>query len=129
MNKKHRRSLKRHGLASHIGASIHSMRSVSFEQLEARIALSATPPTATMLGQGFQLPTWLSAGEIEAAQMAASAVTTSNSSLAVHQSTLQSYSNIGMYAYNANPAYSQFDGSNTSIVIIDSGADLDHPVP
>lgn len=66
-------------------------RRATIEQLEQRTVLSGAPPTAEMLGEEFQLPSWLSPDQVVAAQQAAAAVTDTDSSLPIYQSTTQSY--------------------------------------
>jgi hypothetical protein len=113
--------------AKHRAPGVMLVRRATIEQLEQRTVLSGAPPTAVMLGEEFQLPSWLSPDQVVAAQQAAAAVTNTGSNLPIYQTTTQSYQTIGLQYFAPNPALAGFDGSGSSMVIIDTGADLDHP--
>jgi len=81
-----------------------------------------------MLGQEYELPSWLLPEEIPLVQQLANQVTTTDSEAIAYGATTESFPLIGVDDYYLNPSYSRFDGSGYSIVVIDSGADLDHPI-
>jgi subtilisin family serine protease len=67
------------------------------------------------------------ADQIAWAQQAASEITSTADDTPVYPATTESYNVIDKDDYNNNPSFSQYDGSGHSIVVIDTGADLDHP--
>ncbi len=100
-------------------------RILRIERLEDRSMLSAT---ATMLGEEFNLPSWLSQDQIPVVQQLASQITTATTNAPMYPARAESYPLIGVDAYYENSSYSRFDGTGYSIAILDSGADLDHPI-
>jgi subtilisin family serine protease len=95
---------------------------LAIEQLEDRSLLA----TAVMLGQEFELPSWLTPEQVTLAQQAAAAITNDADNTPIYTSTNQSYPLIGVSDFLANPGFSTFNGSGYSIAILDTGADLDH---
>jgi hypothetical protein len=102
-------------------------RGLVFESLESRLALSTTP-IATILGQEVPLPSYLTAEEIATAQLLASQITTGNSTLFADAFDAQSFPVVRSPQYVGNSGFSGFNGSGVSVVVIDTGADLDNPL-
>jgi len=102
-------------------------RRFGFESLEQRLALSATP-MATILGQEVPLPLYFTPEEIATSQLLASQITTGNSSLVADAFDAQSFPVVRSPQYVGNSGFSGFNGSGVSVVVIDTGADLDNPL-
>jgi hypothetical protein len=83
--------------------------------------------SALLLGQEIELPSWVSAEQVSNLQQLTAAITTGGSQGTFNVATAQSYPLIGVTDYYSNPNYSRFDGSDYSVVVIDTGIDIDHP--
>lgn len=102
-------------------------RNFGFESLEPRLALTATS-FASVLGQEVPLPSYFTVEETETAQLLASQITTGNSSLVADAFDAQSFPVVRSPQYVGNSGFSGFNGSGVSVVVIDTGADLDNPL-
>ena len=123
------------GLFSRLGRPIRNRDSASLrftsrrmciETLESRVVLSATS-TAVMMGQEFELPSWISVEEAEEVQRLAAEITRTGEDTPIYVDSTQSYSLIGVDDYYDDGLLSGYDGSGYSMAILDTGADLDHP--
>ncbi len=81
-----------------------------------------------MLGQSVPLPSYFSEAEIANAQLLASQVTTGTTTATAQLFDAQSFPVVRSPNYVGNAGFAGFNGSGVSVVVIDSGADLDNPL-
>src|SRR5688500_13354446 len=96
-----------------------------FERLERRNMLSAT---ASMLGQEVAIPFWIPAERVPEVQRSIAAITSTGDDTPVHAQTDQSLGVVELDLFDADSQYAGIDGSGFSIAVLDTGANLDHPL-